>query len=154
MWPLLRPGYTIRYRQVDPEVLLPGDLIVLMHHNHQKQPQAQVHRLVGRVGPFYLEAGDNTFSASLVRPDSILGRVEEVRDWKGKRCRIPGWKLEGSRFRYFVWCANAFMYAHELKDRLVGNRKSKLLWRMSQTYRAGLHAIGLEVPAIFPKHHA
>lgn len=151
MWPHIRPGYRVSFRAVHPEVLSPGDVIVLRSKNRRGEPQACVHRLVGRVGPLFLEAGDNTFVASLVRAEDVLGRVEEVRDWNGKRVPLPR-SYDLARFRYFLWCARSFMFAHELKDRVVGGRKSRVLWQASRAYRWGLGTLGLEVPAIFPSH--
>lgn len=152
MWPTLRPGYRIRFRQVDPEVLSPGDIVVLRARGRFGEAHTRVHRLIGRVGPYFVEAGDNTYSASLVGAADILGRIQEVRDWNGKAVAMPAYpskKLE-RRFRFLLGCAHAFMFAHELKDRLVGGRKSLLLWKISQVYRAGIGAAGLSVPAIPP----
>ncbi|HEY8280777.1 MAG TPA: hypothetical protein VIH99_14195 [Bdellovibrionota bacterium] len=151
MWPSLRPGFRVAYRSVSPDSLSPGDILVISSMDRRGRKHWRVHRLLGRVGPYFVEAGDNTYSASLVRPEDILGRVEEVKDWKGKAVALPvrPEKLE-RRFGYFLWCAHAFMFAHECKDRLVGRRRSYLLWKMSEAYRASLGAFGLKVPAIRP----
>lgn len=153
MWPALRPGYRIRYRAVSPESLSPGDLIVIRSEDRKGNRHWRVHRLIGRVGPYFVEAGDNTFSAALVGAEDILGRVEQVRDGAGKAVKL-GSNLRPEeqvrRFRYFLWCARGFMFAHECKDRVLGSRKSLLLWRLSQAYRLGLGTLGLKVPAIRP----
>jgi hypothetical protein len=110
-----------------------------------------VHRLLGRVGPFFVEAGDNTYSAALLAPQDILGRVEQIRDWSGKPVEVPPVsRIRERRFQFLLACAHTFMFAHECKDRLVGKRRSLLLWRLSQVYRAGFGAAGLRVPAIPP----
>lgn len=147
MWPILRAGYRVAFRRINPESLSPGDIIVIQVPGRE----ARVHRLVGRVGPLFLEAGDNTFTATLVSPENILGRVESVRDWKGKKIALPAWKAEDRRTKYFLFFAHSFMFAHEVKDRLVGRKKSRLLWQASRLYRFGLTVAGLEVPALFPK---
>jgi hypothetical protein len=149
MWPTLRPGFRIRYRAVSPESLNPGDMLVLRSIGRKGDRHWRVHRLIGRVGPYFVEAGDNAFSAALVRAEDILGKVEAVYDLKGKLLKPKRPKLEG-RFRYFLWCAHGFMFAHECKDRLVGGRRSLLLWKASQAYRASLGALGLKVPPILP----
>jgi hypothetical protein len=151
MWPSLRPGYRIRYRPVNPETLSPGEILVLRSIGRKGESHVRVHRLLGRVGPFFVEAGDNAYAAALVRAEDILGRVVAVRDWSGKAVGLPPSpeKLE-RRFRFFLGCAHAFMFAHECKDRVLGGRRSLWLWRLSQAYRAGLGAVGLKVPAIHP----
>lgn len=151
MWPALRPGYRIRFRSINPDSLSAGDIIVVETRGRTGEPVQRVHRLIGRAGPLFLEAGDNTFSASLVPATKILGKVESVRDPRGKKIAPGEWKLEDSRFRFFLLGAHAFMFTHELKDRFLGGKKSLLLWRASQVYRVGLGALGLEVPAIQPQ---
>ncbi|MGE3262549.1 MAG: hypothetical protein AB7K68_12280 [Bacteriovoracia bacterium] len=151
MWPILRPGYRIRYRKINPEFLSPGDLIVVEARARSGEAQLRVHRLIGRTGNLFLEAGDNTFSASLVTAERILGRVEGAKDPRGRNISFRKWSLEESRFRYYLLGAQAFMFTHELKDRFLGGRRSLLLWRASQAYRVGLGALGLEVPTLFPK---
>lgn len=150
MWPALRPGYRIRYRAVSPETLSPGDILVIRSIGRKGDPHWRVHRLIGRVGPYFVEAGDNAFSAALVSAEDILGKVESLHDWSGASLKLRKPKGMEGRFRYFLWCAHAFMFAHECKDRLVGERRSLVLWRLSQVYRAGLGTIGLKVPAIRP----
>lgn len=153
MWPALRPGYRIRYRATAPDSLSPGDLLVLRSYGRRGERHWRVHRLIGRVGPYFVEAGDNAFSATLVRPEDILGRVESVRDWAGRAVKLPRQdqpEQMRARFRYFLWCAHGFMFAHECKDRLLGGRRSLLLWRLSQVYRAGIGTLGLKVPPIHP----
>jgi hypothetical protein len=151
MWPVLRPGYHIRYRSVDPEILSPGDILVLRSRGRLGEPQVRVHRLLGRVGPFFVEAGDNTYSAALLPPSDILGRVEYAADRAGKEIQLPAISARRERrFQFLLACAHAFMFAHECKDRLLGKRRSLVLWRLSQAYRAGLGAAGLRVPAIPP----
>src|SRR5262245_25875184 len=83
MWPSLRPGYRVLYRAVDPETLSPGDVLVLRSLDRAGRAHWRVHRLLGRVGPYFVEAGDNTYVAALVRPGDILGRVEKAKDWNG-----------------------------------------------------------------------
>jgi len=151
MWPTLRPGFRVRYRSVSPDTLNPGDMLVLRSIGRKGDRHWRVHRLIGRVGPYFVEAGDNAFSAALVLPEDILGRVESVHDLKGKALKMKRPRELDARFRYFLWCAHAFMFAHECKDRLLGNRRSLLLWRISQIYRAGLGTMGLKVPAIRPE---
>jgi hypothetical protein len=150
MWPALRPGYRIRYRAVSPDSLSPGDILVIRSKGRRGESHWRVHRLIGRVGPYFVEAGDNAFSAALVMPDDILGLVESVYDWKGKLLKPKRARELDARFRYFLWCAHGFMFAHECKDRLLGGRRSLLLWRLSQVYRAGFGTLGLNVPAIRP----
>ncbi|MGZ3656192.1 MAG: hypothetical protein ACXVB9_16240 [Bdellovibrionota bacterium] len=151
MWPTLRPGYQIRFQFTDPETLDAGDILVLRSLGRKGEIHTRVHRLLGRVGPFFVEAGDNAYSAALVHPEDILGRVVSVRDRKGKIVKLASVprKLD-RRFRFFLHCAHAFMFAHELKNRVIGERRSLFLWRMSQLYRASLAAAGLKVPAIRP----
>jgi hypothetical protein len=151
MWPALRPGYRILYQKVNADYLNAGDIIVVKTSGRKGELILRVHRLVGRSGPLFLEAGDNTFSASLVPAERILGRVEQIKDARGKKVKFLPWRLEKSRFRYFLLGAHTFMFAHELKDRFLGGRRSLLLWRASQAYRVGLSALGLEVPAIQPQ---
>jgi hypothetical protein len=153
MWPVLLPGYRVVYRPVDMDALKPGDLIVLSARGRKGEKQLRVHRLLGRIGPMFLEAGDNAFSASLVEEKQILGRVEQVRDWKAKQVSLPAYAPEqlALRFRFFLFLANSFLFAHEMKDRLFGSRKSFLLWKASEFYRGGLAALGVSVPAIPPK---
>lgn len=152
MWPALRPGFRIRYRAVDPETLSPGDVLVLRARGRSGESHVRVHRLIGRVGPYFVEAGDNTYSASLIRAEDILGKVDAVKDWKGKAKSLPPVSPKADRrFRWLLGCAHAFMFAHECKDRLIGGRKSLALWRLSQLYRAGIGAAGLSVPTILPR---
>lgn len=153
MWPALLPGYRVKYRRVSAEALDPGCLVVLRAQGRRGERQWRVHRLLGRIGPLFLEAGDNGFSASLVEESQILGKVLEVRDWNGKKISLPAFSPGdlSLRFRFFQLVANSFMFAHEVKDRLVGGRKSYLLWKASEIYRGGLKALGVNVPAIPPK---
>lgn len=151
MWPTLRPGYQIRFQFTDPETLDAGDLLVIRSLGRKGESHTRVHRLLGRAGPFFVEAGDNTYSAALVHPDDILGRVVSVRTGKGKPVKfVSASKKLDRRFRFFLHCAHAFMFAHECKNRLIGDRRSLILWRVSQVYRASLGAAGLKVPAISP----
>jgi hypothetical protein len=151
MWPAIRPGFTIRFRAVDPETLSPGDIVVLRSRGRRGEAHVRVHRLLGRAGPWFVEAGDNAYAAALVAPEDILGLVVAVRDREGKGVTIaaPSARLE-RRFRFLLGTAHAFMFAHELKDRVLGSRRSLVLWRLSQLYRFGVTAAGLRVPVIAP----
>lgn len=151
MWPALRPGFRIRYRRINPDTLAPGDIIVVSSRAKNGEPLLRVHRLIGRSGPLFLEAGDNTFSASLVTASRIVGKVEAIKDEAGKKVSPTPWLLQNSRFRFFLGGAHVFMFTHELKERFLGNRRSLLLWKVSAAYRVGLGALGLEVPALPPK---
>lgn len=153
MWPTLLPGYRVMYRKVNAEALEPGSLVVLRARGRKGERQWRVHRLLGRVGPLFLEAGDNGFSASLVAEQQILGKVQEVRDWNGKKIRLSPFSPDelSLRFRFFLLIASSFMFAHEVKDRLIGDRKSYLLWKASELYRGSLKALGVNVPTIPPK---
>lgn len=151
MWPNLRAGYRVKFRAVDPEALEPGDIIVIQAQGRKGEPRLKVHRFLGRVGELFLEAGDNAFSAALVDGREILGRVESVVGWNGKKIALPAYRETRARFRFFRGCASAFVFTHELKDRLVGQKRSKLLWQASLAYRASLGALGLKVPVIAPK---
>jgi hypothetical protein len=151
MWPGLKAGFRVRYRVVDPEILSAGDIVVLQGRGRRGEHRWKVHRFLGRVGPLFLEAGDNAFSCSLVGADSILGKVVEVRDWDGKRLGLPAFQPEDPRFRFFRACAHTFFFAHEMKDRLLGGRRSPWLWRLSTIYRRSLGVVGVEVPVIYPK---
>jgi hypothetical protein len=154
MWPTLRHGYRISYRAVPADSLTTGDLLVLRGQGRRGERHLRVHRLIGRVGAYFVEAGDNTYSAALVLPDDILGRVEAVRDWKGQLVKFQNVKHTeqmGRRARYFLLCAHGFMFAHECKNRILGNRRSLLLWRLSQVYRASIATLGLKVPSIQPE---
>jgi len=149
MWPSLRPGYQIHFRFTDPETLSPGDILVLRGFGRRGERHVRVHRLLGRVGPYFVESGDNAYSAALVHANDILGRVELVRDAKGRSVKFP---LAPNRLdrRFLLGAAHAFMFAHECKDRLVGQRRSLLLWRLSEAYRGALAVVGLKVPPIRP----
>lgn len=153
MWPILLPGYRVSYRKVNAEALEPGCLVVLRARGRKGERQWRVHRLLGRIGPLFLEAGDNGFSASLVEENQILGKVVEVRDWNGKKIAIPAFAPDelSLRFRFFHLVASSFMFAHEVKDRLIGGRKSYLLWKASELYRGSLKALGVNVPTLPPK---
>lgn len=151
MWPLLRPGFRIRFRHVQPDTLAPGDLIVVERTTRSGETIVQVHRLIGRTGPLFLEAGDNTYSATLVTGDRIHGKVEKIWDGEGEPVAIPSWSLAHSRFRFFLAAASTFFFAHELKDRFLGQRKSLLLWKASRLYHLGLGALGLRVPTLLPR---
>lgn len=151
MWPALKPGYRVRYRAINPDLLDAGDIIVVQGHGKKGEPLLRVHRLVGRTGPLFLEAGDNTFAASLVPAERILGRVEKIRDERGRPAALATWRAEKSRFRYHLLGANLFLFTHELKDRFLGTRRSRLLWQASQLYRAGLGTFGLDVPTLLPR---
>lgn len=151
MWPALRAGFRVKFRHIDPEGLSPGDILVLKSRGRRGEERLKVHRFLGRIGPLFLEAGDNAFSSSLVSATEILGKVEEIRDWDGNRISLPPYLESEARFQFFRLCAKAFVYTHEVKDRLVGDRRSFLLWQASKAYRAGLGILGLSVPVISPK---
>ena len=153
MWPLLRTGFRVKFKKVDPETLEPGDIIVLKGEDRKGQSILQVHRLLDRVGPFFLEAGDNGFAASLVSAPAILGLVTAAYDRSGKSVlisRVPPDTMS-ARFKFFRGLAHAFVYAHEFKDRAMGQVKSPLLWRASVVYRKGLSLMGIKVPVIYPR---
>jgi hypothetical protein len=153
MWPLLRDGYRVRFQKTDPETLEPGDIIVLRGEDRRGRELLQVHRLLDRVGPFFLEAGDNGFYASLVSGSAILGKVVSAEDRNGKPIAllpvVPD--RESARFRFFCALARTFVYAHEMKDRAFGDIKSPLLWKASVAYRKGLSLVGVKVPVIYPR---
>lgn len=153
MWPLLRTGYRVKFKKVDPETLEPGDVLVLRGEDRRGRSIVQVHRLLDRVGPFFLEAGDNGFSASLVSADAILGLVTEARDRAHRPIAVARVSpdMMSVRFRFFRGLAHAFVYAHEMKDRAMGGVKSPLLWKASVAYRKGLSLVGVKVPVIFPR---
>jgi len=150
MWPCLKAGYRVKYRSLDPAALEPGDIIVVSSHGRKGEPRQKVHRFLGRVGQLYLEAGDNSFSCSLLTGDEIVGRVEEVRDWAGKKVSLPHFREHDRKFQFFLATASVFVFTHELKNRILGSRRSYLLWKASEAYRAGLQVIGLKVPVITP----
>lgn len=152
MWPTLREGYRVRFRPVPPEILEVGAIVVLRGRGRQGELRYKVHRLLDRVGPFFLEAGDNAFSSSLVHPRDILGLVERVWDRAGRPVKLPpGMPLAPARFQFFRLCAHGFVFAHEMKDRVVGRRRSWLLWQASALYRASLRTLGVEVPLVQPR---
>lgn len=153
MWPLLRTGYKVKFRKVDPETLEPGDVLVVRGEDRAGSTIVKVHRLLDRVGPFFLEAGDNGFSASLVAAADILGIVTEATDRAGRAVIVQRILPDNmsQRFKFFRRLAHAFVYAHELKDRAMGSVKSPLLWKASVAYRKGLSLIGVRVPIIFPR---
>lgn len=150
MWPTLRPGYRVRYCEIDCERISPGDILVIRAEGRRGESQLRVHRLLGRVGPLFLEAGDNAYAASLVTAEAILGKVEAVVDWEGRPIPLPAYVPSELplRFRYFLFWANGFMFTHEWKNRMVGGRKSLWLWRVSAAYRASLAALGVRVPTL------
>lgn len=151
MWPVLRNDYSVFYRELSADLLEPGDVIVFRGKDRKQKSLVKVHRYLGRVGPFLLEAGDNTFHGALLEEKNLLGRVEVIFDQEGKKIPFGKEAVMGLKQRAFLRLAHGFMYIHEAKDRWVGDRKSLLLWKMSQAYRSGLKVIGLEVPPIFPR---
>ena len=152
MWPSLRSGYVVEYLPCDPESLNLGEIIVMAGKGRRGEPHLRVHRYLGRVGPYFLEAGDNTFFASLIHVDSIKGKVNLVWDASGREVPLSELKwTQNHRFRVFKYLAHLFMYVHDAKDRVVGDRKSYTLWKISQVYRTGLLGLGLNVPPIPPR---
>jgi len=152
MWPTIRNNYSVFYRKHSADFLEPGDIIVFRGKDRKQRNIIKVHRYLGRVGPYLLEAGDNTFHGTLLEEGNLLGRVEKIVDQKGRRINPRKLAELGLRQRAFLQLAHGFMYIHEAKDRLVGGRKSLLLWKLSQVYRGGLKVVGLEVPPIFPRY--
>ncbi|NUM88478.1 MAG: S26 family signal peptidase [Bdellovibrionales bacterium] len=152
MWPTLRSGYRVSYFPVSSHELEPGDVVVIQGRGRSGEPLLLVHRILDRVGPFFLEAGDNSFSATLITPESVLGRVVSAEPPSGASVEVRRVIPSGLRYRAFRQAAHAFVYAHELKDRLVGGVKSPLLWKASVAWRKGLQVLGLQVPVIPPRH--
>lgn len=149
MWPFLRDGYTIEYSEIHVSSYEPGDMLVLRRNDRR----VVVHRLIGRVGHWFIEAGDNALSASLVAPENIMGRVEQAFDHHQNKVALAGatanWQKK--RFAVFVFLATFFLFMHQFKNRLIGGRKSRLLWQMSVIYRGCLKVFGLDVPNIPPR---
>lgn len=149
MWPTILPGYTVRYQSCNPDTLHIGDLVVVRGRGRLGEKHFRVHRIIDRLGPYFLEAGDNTYRATLVHGKDILGRVTQLWDDRKKAVEVPS-APEKLRFGFFRLTANGFFFLHEVKDRILGDRKSYLLWKLSEAYRAALRAAGVEVPAIPP----
>ena len=149
MWPTLRKGFLVRYSPINIDRLEIGDIVVLRGAGRLGETRLKVHRFLGRVGPFVLEAGDNAFSCSLVAEKDILGKVIAARDLDGKKVSLAS-NQAPRRFKFFLLAAQSFLLAHEAKDKLVGKRKSLLLWKISQVYRRGLGIAGIQVPLIHP----
>lgn len=151
MWPALKNGYQVSFRPVNSDTLVPGDIVVVRGRGRRGELRWKVHRLLGRVGPFFLEAGDNAFSCSLVTAEEIVGLVTKAWNQARRPVALPRVQLDSPRFRFFLFCAHSFVFAHECKDRLIGQRRSIWLWRASVAYRAGLGALGVSVPVLDPK---
>lgn len=152
MWPVLLPGYKVFYRPIDPNQIQLGDIAIIHGEDRSGKPLLKVHRIIGRAGPLFLEAGDNTFVAFLIRADQIEGVVTRIKTKTGKEVRFKKITVEdlSARFRFWVFAAHSFMLAHEIKDRLLKGRKSKILWNASVLYRKGFETLGLKVPTLLP----
>ncbi len=151
MWPQLRSGWRVSYFPVSSDEIEPGDVVVLKGFGRGGESLLVVHRVLDRVGPFFLEAGDNSFSAGLVLGSAILGRVVSAQDQSGKVIPVQRQIPAGLKYDAFRRAAHAFVFAHELKDRLIGGVKSPLLWKASVAWRRGLQILGLQVPVIPPR---
>jgi hypothetical protein len=151
MWPTLRETQKVWVERVFPEALTLGDVVVLKGYDHRGRDQVHVHRIIGRVGPYFVEAGDNSFSCGLVRSEDILGRVALVADERGRKFDLPP-APSLKRFRLYREMATAFLLVHELKDRVIGPRKSPILWTLSKGYRALWRWMGIDVPLLYPKN--
>jgi len=153
MWPSLLPGHQVRYKFLDPEKIKIGDIVILKGEDHHGKELLRVHRIIGRAGPFFLEAGDNTFTATLVKPAQILGKVIAARTKDSKPVKLK--KITENelalRFRFWSFAAYSFMFIHEVKDRMLGPKKSEVLWKASIIYRKSFAALGLKVPTILPR---
>lgn len=150
MWPLLRAGYSVWHAPVSEADLRLGDIVILQAISRDGFRHRRVHRLIGRIGPYFLEAGDNGVSAALVSAERIVGRVERAADGKGKPVKLPPYRAS-ARDRLWNSLAYAFVFSHEAKDRVLGDRRSPLLWKAAHWYRRMFSLAGLEVPLVWPR---
>ena len=152
MWPALREGHSVLFVPIAPELLEVGDILVLKSYLCSDQPIWVVHRFLGRVGPFFLEAGDNSFTASLISKEQIAGKVVAVRDLSNKEKKLPEFhpKTIPLQLRPYLPAARAFLALHLAKNRLLDARKSLWLWEMSVLYRKAFYWFGLQLPVLPP----
>lgn len=150
MWPALLPGCRVHFHAVHPDSVRFGDIVIINGEDRHGNPLLRVHRIIGRVGPLFLEAGDNTFTATLIRADQILGLVSGAQTSNGKALKLKRISEKQLAFRFQFWrsAAHSFMFMHEVKNRLVGNRKSAILWRASVLYRKSFATLGLKIPVL------
>ncbi|MCO5141645.1 MAG: S26 family signal peptidase [Oligoflexia bacterium] len=149
MWPLLRPGYLAKYKRGNLNQLNEGDIIVIRSRGRKSEKHIAIHRLLGRIGPYFLESGDNTYTAALIHEKDILGKVVEVFSHDGSKVKLPKFK-PGKKSSFFTSCAHLFFYLHESKNQVLGSKKSKILWNASVLYRKSLSVLGLKVPNLPP----
>ncbi|MGZ3700764.1 MAG: radical SAM protein [Bdellovibrionota bacterium] len=87
--------------------------------------------LRGRESLFYV-ATENDFRVRIVAKEFVLGALPFEAGAEGRGLRRA---LRRADFHRGV---------HAVKNRLVGRRKSKMLWKLSQMYRSGLKRVGVE----------
>jgi len=77
MGPLLRTGDHVLIQSIMPDNIKPGDIIVFKNSD-----KLIVHRIIRKFnnnGLLFLQKGDNTTNAGIVKSEDILGRVVAVR---------------------------------------------------------------------------
>jgi signal peptidase I len=92
MMPLLRTGDEVLIQSVNPNNIRPGDIIVF------KDPDKLiVHRVIRRYdsgSPTFLQKGDSTTAAEIIRSEDIIGKVIAVRKGSKIICLNDGiWKV-------------------------------------------------------------
>jgi hypothetical protein len=153
MWPTLLDGQLVKYVKVSPESIVPGMVVVYRGRGRGGEARWIVHRVLGRAGDFFLEAGDNSYTVKIVPLDQIVGVVKYVFDPK------DGWQAEESKLHYisplrhraYLALAHGFFQIHEWKDQVLGERQSFILWKASEWYRRGWSFLGIKVPVIMPR---
>lgn len=77
MMPLLRTGDEVLVQSASPDSIRPGDIIVF-----KNQDKLIVHRVIRRYNngnPSFLQKGDSTTAAEIIRSEDVIGKVIAVR---------------------------------------------------------------------------
>lgn len=96
MNPTLRRGWYVRVRRLDPARVSTGDIVAFVSGD-----RLVAHRIVAclRWGPrsFLLEKGDGSPRPCRVKPEAIVGQVEEVLDGNHRPVSLESWKWTRTR---------------------------------------------------------
>ena len=125
---------------------LVNDLPLLYYSQKPNEMGFKISALVKSFSGYHLLKNGEIISAEQLKQNIALVFNKDGHAQKLNVYLVNAWSAteENSYVRAFLF----FVVTHKIKKMIIGNRKSPLLWKLSQVYRAALATFGVQVTFI------